>query len=353
MAFSIDFLACIAMIGGMASLRMRKGVWYLDYRYNGKRYQKSTKTSDKKLAMIKLAELEVQIFKGDLDVAHAPKRSETIGAHFQKFRRFIDENYSKAYVQTELSRLFAWQEYFARKGVIRLADIHEGHVDDFLTNTLEGRKAKTKRNYLGLLQTCLNKAVKWKVIDANPIVSVSPPKVEKKFHYYSSDQVQSLIGSSSEPLKTAIILLVNTGLRRSELLNLRWHDVNTSKKVLTVMPYGEFKTKGKRPRTVPLNAEALQAMKRLRRKASSEYVYQDFYPNAHNLTDQFRYLSKKFGTGGTLHSLRHTFASHLAMAGTPIPVIKELLGHSDIATTMIYAHLSPQIHKAEVEKLQF
>jgi site-specific recombinase XerD len=41
------------------------------------------------------------------------------------------------------------------------------------------------------------------------------------------------------------------------------------------------------------------------------------------------------------------------MAGTPIPVIKELLGHSDIATTMIYAHLSPELHKAEVDKLDF
>jgi len=56
---------------------------------------------------------------------------------------------------------------------------------------------------------------------------------------------------------------------------------------------------------------------------------------------------------GTLHDLRHTFASHLAMAGTPIPDIKELLGHSDIATTMIYSHLSPDRHKAEVEKLDF
>ena len=64
-------------------------------------------------------------------------------------------------------------------------------------------------------------------------------------------------------------------------------------------------------------------------------------------------MLKRLGMKGTLHDLRHTFASHLAMAGTPIPVIKEFLGHSDIATTMIYAHLSPERHLAEVDKLEF
>jgi len=54
---------------------------------------------------------------------------------------------------------------------------------------------------------------------------------------------------------------------------------------------------------------------------------------------------------GTLHDLQHTFASHLVMSGVPIPVIKELLGHSDISTTMIYAHLSPNIHQAAIDKL--
>jgi site-specific recombinase XerD len=64
-------------------------------------------------------------------------------------------------------------------------------------------------------------------------------------------------------------------------------------------------------------------------------------------------LAKKLGIKGTLHDLRHTFANHLAMNGVSIPIIKELLGHSDISTTMIYSHLSPDIHIAAIQKLQF
>ncbi|MCP4581087.1 MAG: tyrosine-type recombinase/integrase [candidate division Zixibacteria bacterium] len=62
---------------------------------------------------------------------------------------------------------------------------------------------------------------------------------------------------------------------------------------------------------------------------------------------------KKIKIKGRPRDLRHTFASYLAMAGTPIPVIQEFLGHSSISTTMIYAHLSPNIHKKEIAKLPF
>jgi integrase len=238
------------------------------------------------------------------------------------------------------------------KRVTKLNEIHAGHATEFLDTVLAGRKPKTKRNYLGILKTLLNRAVDWNVIAKNPIQDMKPPKVERKFHSYGKADVAGLIQEAKEPLRTAIILLVNTGFRRSELLNVRWDDVNLRKKELTVMPHDEFKTKSRSLRTVPLNNAALQALRRVKKKSKDEYVYWEYFQRAHTLIDHFARLAKRLGMRGNLHSLRHTFASHLANAGTPIPVLSELLGHSDIQTTMIYAYPSKERHH-EVEKLDF
>jgi site-specific recombinase XerD len=88
------------------------------------------------------------------------------------------------------------------------------------------------------------------------------------------------------------------------------------------------------------------------KKEPDDFVFRPFR-SEHRLYKRFAALIDELVMKGTLHDLRHTYASHLTMAGVPIPVIKELLGHSDIATTMIYAHLSPDIHKAAVNKLPF
>ena len=90
----------------------------------------------------------------------------------------------------------------------------------------------------------------------------------------------------------------------------------------------------------------------LKGKKADEYVFRPFV-GENRLYKRFAALLKRLGMKGTLHDLRHTFASHLAMEGVPIPVIKELLGHSSISTTMMYAHLSPEIHRAAVDKLPF
>jgi site-specific recombinase XerD len=75
--------------------------------------------------------------------------------------------------------------------------------------------------------------------------------------------------------------------------------------------------------------------------------------NPQALHVQFAPLAMPLKMIGTRHDLRQTIASHLAMEGVPIPIIKDLLGHSDIAKTMIYAHLSPEVHAAVIEKLPF
>lgn len=204
-----------------------------------------------------------------------------------------------------------------------------------------------------MLKTALNKAVEWDIIEFNPIIKVKTPKIVKTFHFFSEDEVATLIAKADQPLKTGIIILVTTGMRRGELFHLRWRDVDLKAGSLRVWPYEGFSPKGKRARTIPISLSLAPILRGLsKKKKPDDFVFRPFQ-SEHRLYKRFAALIAELGMKGTLHDLRHTYASHLAMAGVPIPVVKELLGHSDIATTMIYAHLSPDIHKAAVEKLPF
>ena len=337
----------------MANLFYKDGKWWLNYRIDSKRYRRSTGTADRKLASIKLKDLEVRLFKGESVEDKSSYAGTSLPDFFRRYVEYAKNNYSNQYLQSDLSRIRILQEFFARKGIRDLRSITPGIYEEFESTVLKGRRPKTRKNYLSLLKTMLNYSVKWGLTDKNPLLAVKVPKVVKTFRFFSKKEISKLIGASEEPLRTGIIILVNTGIRRGELFNLRWRDIDLKAKKLRVWPYEGFVPKGKEPRSIPINSEALKALRSLKKKGGdSEYVFRPFN-NLHTLRRQFTNLAKGIGLKGTLHDLRHTFASHLAMAGIPIPVIKELLGHSDISTTMIYAHLSPERNSAAVETLKF
>jgi integrase len=337
----------------MASVFFKDGKWWLNYRVDGRRHRTSTGTANRKLAEMKLKDLEVRLFKGQLPDRQAPSNGSSLPDFFRRFVEYAKNNYSGQHLQSDLSRINIMQDFFARKGVRHLQSITPGQYEEFESSVLKGRSPKTRKNYLALLKTMLNYAVKWGVIEKNPLDSVKPPKVVRTFRFYDKKEIARLAGSADEPLKTAIILLVNTGMRRAELFNIRWRDVDLRAKILRVWPYEGFTPKGKKARSIPLNNEALNVLRSLKKDdPDSEHVFRP-YSSIHTLRRKFTNLAKSLGMAGTLHDLRHTFASHLAMAGIPIPVIKELLGHSSIATTMIYAHLSPEQNRGAVSKLKF
>ncbi len=337
----------------MAKLYDRNGIWYVTYAVNGRRFKVSTGTSDKKLAQIKLSDIELKLFKGELGVPEKKPKQVTVAEFFRRYIDFAHNNYAVGSFAGDLSRIRIMQEFFARKGVKYIGAITPGIYEEFDSTVLKGRKPKTRSNYLGRLKTMLNYAVSWGLLESNPLAKVKKPKVPETYHFFKKEEVETLIKNAGEPLRFGIIILVYTGLRRSELYNVRWRDVDFKDKSIRVWPYDEFVPKGKRIRTIPLNPKVFEALKSLKERSDgSEPVYRP-YENIHTLRKNFKKLVKGLGMRGTLHDLRHTFASHLAMAGVPIPVIQNLLGHTDIRTTMKYAHLSPDQNHIAINKLPY
>jgi len=154
-------------------------------------------------------------------------------------------------------------------------------------------------------------------------------------------------------MKEMIRVAVGTGLRRGELLNLQWGDVDLESGRLVVRNRDGFTAKNGRERTVPLRGDALEtlrAMKEERPSLDNDPVFVDAsgdVPKPDRVSKRFKFYVRKAGLSDrdnlSFHSCRHTTGSWLSMQGVPLRVISEILGHSNTQVTEMYSHLSPDV----------
>lgn len=154
----------------------------------------------------------------------------------------------------------------------------------------------------------------------------------------------------ADHLKPLVLLSLNTGMRRGEVFNLTWADIDLKNKLITVE--GDTSKSGQ-TRHIPMNKEAVATIEEWRKQhgRNSGYVFPG--KNGHRLDNVKKswdgLLKMAKIEGFRWHDLRHTFASKLVMAGVPLNTVRDLLGHSDLAMTLRYAHLAPDSKAAAVE----
>lgn len=248
-------------------------------------------------------------------------------------------------------------------GDIPLKRITPQMVEDYKQVRLtEGASNNTVNHELTNLSHMLRLAIQWRYIDKNVVSNVERMRVpEKPKRYLTQKEIQRLTeaakGSYIYPL---IMTALHTGIRKSELLNLKWTDIDFDQCIVTVQAKEDWHTKNYKSRTLQLTPALYDVLREHRKKhlgsgVQSEYVftYCGRRIRCHIRKSHKTVLRKAKLSGVSLHTLRHTFASQLAMAGVSLKEIQELMGHQSFETTLQYAHLSDDHVRRQVLKLPF
>ena len=235
-------------------------------------------------------------------------------------------------------------------GTKRLDAITTEHIQQ-LKHALRGRAPKTINNVLTTLNVLLKTGVEWGALEKVACVIRLLPIPKGSAGFYDFDEYERLVDSARTDDQNAYLITLlggEAGLRCGEMMALEWADVDLSKRQLRVQR-SDWKghvtaTKGGRVRFVPLTVRLSSALREGRHLRTARVLCQR---NGSPLTqkivqDYVRRAARRAQLDRSgVHRLRHTFCSHLAMRGAPARAIQELAGHSDLATTQRYMHLSP------------
>jgi integrase len=321
---------------------------FVDITINGKRRRLLSPHNKKSSAKIFESLIRGKVFRGEPVGREKVEKTKEVPI----FKDFIPE-WIKSYVKSN-NRTSEYKNktsvlkvhlipYF---GNIRLDKIGCHDIERFKNNqTTANLSDKTINNHLIVLSRILHIANEWGIIDRIPKIK-KLRVTAKKIDYVSEGELQLLLVNSNGMLNDMILFATRTGLRFGEIIGLKWENVDFIKKEITVsnsISRGiEGPTKSGKIRYIPLIKEVADMLKN--KQKPSGYVFSEdngkFLAHTTYLS-QIKKVCKKAGLRKIgWHTLRHSFASHLAQKGAPMIAIKELMGHSSITTTMIYAHLS-------------
>ncbi len=337
----------------MASIYKRGNVWYLSYRVGGKRVRKSVGKS-KKLAILAQKEVEVGLAKKKLGWEEI--RDPTFYDFQEKYLQYLKANTRPTTYVRYRKALQHFTDFLTSYGTAsaKLSQISFQLIEEYKQERSKAVKPLTVNVELKVLKALYNFALKCKCARENPVSKVSfYREIEKKPRFLQKEEIKELLDNSNG-LYPVLYTFLKTGLRKSELINLKWKDIDFRRKYITIESKEDWRTKTGNTREIPIGDDLMEILNKLPRTSDYVFLNSNGRKYGFHLTERVKRLAKGIGISDmTVHALRHTFISHLVMNGVDLVSIKELAGHSDIKTTMRYAHLVPGHLRKSIGKLPY
>jgi integrase len=342
-------------------------IWYYDYRdANGKRASRKLGPADAitvAQAREMARDVAVKVAKGESVKKEKPPEKLTLGDYLTNTYFPIRCDELKSAKETARKITANFENLFS----IPVDELNPDVMDKWIKRRIDsGAKAATVNKIVSALKAAINWGVKTKRFEANPLAHVEKRKEldsEQKIRFLSEDERKRLesalavrdnrirgrdakkeLTEFADFLYPAVLLSLNTGIRRNALFNLKWSDIDLSKQLITLRP--EISKNGKKE-MVDINDDAADVLLSWQKQNSCAYNNELVFPEIKGSRYMFVHrewqavLKEANIENFRWHDMRHDFASQLVMAGIDIYTVCKMLNHSDVKITMKYAHLAP------------
>jgi len=323
------------------------GIWWVRLTHEGREHRFKVGNISKAKAFYRKAKVEQK-----------EKRFQPEKYHAEKKKKIYLDEYIESYLYTctniaiRDTRRYAtfWAKTFSRRSIESITALE---IEKVRTSLMKDKAPATVNRYMGSLRHLIFLAMRDGLATKNPFTQIKMlEEPGGRVRYLTEGEemrLKEVIRPDHWPL---VAFALNTGLRQAEQFNLRWDNVDVDQKVITIP-----RSKSGETRHVQLNDEALSILRGLSSWMTSPWVFPSQNPSTH--LDSHHVYGRSYLpavrraglVGVNWHTLRHTFASRLVMAGVDLRTVQELMGHKTIAMTMRYAHTSDKHRLDAVNRL--
>ena len=332
---------------------MTSKAWWMSAMLDGRQVCKPTGTSNKRIAQQLYDNWRSEIAQGQFNLL---KKAPTIKEWAEKYLKTVDhENTRRRYACSKENLI----GFFGDE--TRLDHISTSRIEQFKQARREEKvKPSTINRDLRFLAQIIKQAERERFLAKSPFdlnkFFLNESRERRKPHILTWEEQAQLVAAASPRLRTMIVLNVETGMRKGEMLRLKWDDINLLNGVIQV---GKTKSPAGL-RAVPISAECKAELLRWRNLVGPEYsqwVFPNFENRRHRLQNGGRKAwantLKKAGLPYfPMSNFRHTFASRMTTAGVPMLTIAHLIGHSSTAIVPRYAQVLDQNRLDAMKKLE-
>jgi integrase len=327
---------------GVYERKDRKGFWMSWTDAQGRRRRRKTDAANITQAK-QILSAELLCVEQAKMLGHQPPGKDTFGEVADRYLKYQKARLTPhAYDREEMIRRLQLQRFDSFK----LSSIRKVDLQNYLTERSAVASPYSVRKELAFLTHMFRLSVEWEIIQVSPAIGLKAPKLPAgRIRYLQPTELKALLEACRDGLREIVALAVSTGMRRGEIMSLRYLDVDLSNKRI-LLP----QTKNGESRVVYLNDMAMMVLNSVPAGLPGDLVFSTWTPTM--VTVEFGRVVRKLKIENfRFHDLRHTAASWMRMGGADIHTMGLLLGHKDVRTAARYQHLSPAFLTDAVGKL--